>query len=327
MAAVTPAESADEITVDAFPFVRIYKSGRVERFLGTAVVPAGVDSATGVVSKDVVVDPATNLSARLYLPGHPQPDRALPVLVYFHGGGFVIESATSPTYHNYLNPLVAAAGVIAVSVEYRRAPECPLPTAYDDCFAALRWVASRPAEEPWLAEGRADLGRLFLAGDSAGANIVHHVALRAAAEGLGRDEAAIEGLLLIHPFFWGSEPIGSEPARASVEREKTDQLWQLVCPGTNGVDDPLINPAAEGAASLVALPARRVVVAVAEKDMLKDRGRAYHELLTRSDWKGEALLEEAEGPDACHVFHLLNPACDLSVNMLKTVVAFLNSGE
>lgn len=325
MAAVAPAESADEIAVDAFPFIRIYKSGRIERFLGTSVVPAAVDSATGVVSKDVLVDPATNLSARLYLPGHLHPDRALPVLVYFHGGGFVIESAASPTYHNYLNALVAAAGVVAVSVEYRRAPECPLPAAYDDCFAALRWVSSRPAEEPWLAEGRADLGRLFLAGDSAGANIVHHVALRAAAEGLGRDEAAIVGLLLIHPFFWGSEPIGSE-AKAPAEREKTDQLWQLVCPGTNGVDDPLINPAAEGAASLAALPARRVMVAVAEKDMLKDRGRAYHELLSRSGWKGEARLEEAEGPDASHVFHLHNPASEISANMLKTVAAFLNSG-
>ncbi|KAG6486243.1 tuliposide A-converting enzyme 1, chloroplastic-like [Zingiber officinale] len=326
MAAVTPVESPDEIALDAFPFLRIYKSGRVERFLGTGVVPAGVDSATGVVSKDVLVDPATNLSARLYLPGHPQPDRTLPVLVYFHGGGFVIESAASPTYHNYLNALVAAAGVVAVSVEYRRAPECPLPAAYDDCFAALRWVASRPAEEPWLAEGRADLGRLFLAGDSAGANIVHHAALRAAAEGLGRDEAAIEGLLLIHPFFWGSEPIGSE-SRASADREMIDKLWQLASPGTDGVDDPLINPAAKGAASLVALPGRRVVVAVAEKDMLKDRGRAYHELLRQSGWKGEARLEEAEGPDASHVFHLINPACDISANMLKTVAAFLNSGE
>ncbi|KAG6486245.1 tuliposide A-converting enzyme 1, chloroplastic-like [Zingiber officinale] len=325
MAALTPIESvsADEITVDAFPFARVYKSGRVERFIGTAVVPTGVDSATGVVSKDVLVDPATNLSARLYLPGHPQPDRALPVLVYVHGGGFLIESAASPTYHNYLNALVAAAGVVAVSVDYRRAPEFPLPIAYDDCYAALRWVASRPPDEPWLAEGQADLGRLFVAG----ANIVHHVALRVGEKGLGRDDVVIDGLLLIHPFFWGSEPIGSEPDASDTERQRTEQMWRWACPGTTGVDDPLINPAAEGAASLVALPARRVVVAVAEKDALKDRGRVYHELLTTSGWKGEARLEETEGPDSSHVFHLVNPACDISVNLLKTVAAFINSGH
>ncbi|URE05521.1 Carboxylesterase family [Musa troglodytarum] len=121
------SDANDEVVIDAPPFVRVYKSGRIERLVGTEVLPAGLDPATGVASKDVLVDPVSNLTARLYLPdlsGSP-PDKKIPVLVYYHGGGFVIETAFSPTYHNYLNSLVAAAGVVAVSVDYRRAPEHP----------------------------------------------------------------------------------------------------------------------------------------------------------------------------------------------------------
>ncbi|CAL9103355.1 unnamed protein product [Musa acuminata var. zebrina] len=260
------ADANDEVVIDAPPFIRVYKSGRIERLVGTEVLPAGLDPATGVASKDVLI----------------------PVLVYYHGGGFVIETAFSPTYHNYLNSLVAAAGVVAVSVDYRRAPEHPLPAAYDDSWAALRWVASRPTEEAWLSE-RGDLGRVFLAGDSAGANIVHQMALRAAEDGLGGGDTEIRGLLLVHPFFCGAEPLESESwdpkAREWVER------------------------------FLAALPCRRVLVTVAEKDMLREKGREYQEALKRSGWDGEAELLETVGEN--HVFHLVDPKSDKALAKLQ----------
>ncbi|XP_048135635.1 probable carboxylesterase 12 [Rhodamnia argentea] len=119
-----------EVANDLFPLIRIYKDGRVERLMGTATVSPSLDEKTGVQSKDVAIPPGSIVSARLYIPkavvGSPQK---LPVLVYFHGGGFIIETAWSPTYHNYLNALVAEANIIAISVEYRRAREHPLPTA------------------------------------------------------------------------------------------------------------------------------------------------------------------------------------------------------
>ncbi|KAJ8504208.1 hypothetical protein OPV22_005094 [Ensete ventricosum] len=291
-------DADDEVVIDAPPFARVYKSGRIERLVGTEVLPAGLDPATGVASKDVLVDPATDLTARLYLPdlsGSP-PDKKIPVLVYYHGGGFVIETAFSPTYHNYLNSLVAAAGVVAVSVNYRRAPEHPLPAAYDDSWTALRWVASRPTEEPWLAE-RGDLGRLFLAGDSAGANIVHQMALRAADDGLGGGDTEIRGLLLVHPFFYGVEPLESE-SRDPKAREWVERF-------------------------LARLPCRRVLVTVAEKDMLREKGREYREALKRSGWEGEAELLETKGEQ--HVFHLTVPKSDKALAKLQVVAAFLNS--
>ncbi|RWW49222.1 hypothetical protein BHE74_00044647 [Ensete ventricosum] len=258
----------DEVVIEAPFLARVYKSGRVERLLGNDVLPAGFDPATGVASKK------------------------LPVLVYYHGGGFVIETAFSPTYHNYLNSLVAAAGVVAVSVDYRRAPEHPLPAAYDDSWAALRWVASRPAEEAWLSEW-GDLGRVFLTGDSAGANIVHQMAVRAS-------------------------EIRDPNAREWVER-----IWAFVRPGTVGLDDPWINPLAEGAPSLARLPCRRVLVTVAEKDVLRGRGQAYYAALKRSEWEGEARLLETEGEQ--HVFHLQSPKSDKALTKLQAVAAFLTS--
>nr|CAD1825125.1 unnamed protein product [Ananas comosus var. bracteatus] len=293
-------DAADEVAVEFFPLFRSYKSGRVERLLGTSVVPP---ASTPTPPSYPRTSPPPRLplpSARLYLPqtldevSETKP-KLLPVLVYFHGGGFVIESAASPTYHSYLNALASRARILVVSVEYRRAPEHPLPAAYDDSWAALRWVAGRA--DPWLAE-RGDLARVFLAGDSAGGNIAHNVAMRVAAEGLGGDEGVrIEGLILAHPWFWGKEPIGEE-TRDPVRREWTERLWKTVCPGTEGIDDPRINPMAEGEAGLERLgklPCETVMVAVAEKDMLSERGRAYCEGLKKSGWGGRVELHDTEG--------------------------------
>ncbi|CDP02970.1 unnamed protein product [Coffea canephora] len=65
-------------------------------------------------------------------------DTKLSLLVYLHGGGFLIKSAFSLTYHTHLNVVVAEAGVIAVSINYRLAPEHPLPIAYEDSYIAVK---------------------------------------------------------------------------------------------------------------------------------------------------------------------------------------------
>lgn len=65
-----------------------------------------------------------------------------------------------------------------------------------------------------------------------------------------------------------------------------DRLWPFVCPSAPDNDDPRVNPVAKGAPSLVGLGCRRVLVCVAEKDMLRDRGWLYFEALGRSGWMG-----------------------------------------
>ncbi|KAJ6671268.1 RECEPTOR GID1 putative-RELATED [Salix viminalis] len=179
-----------------------FHHGCIERLRGTDIVPCRLDPETNVLSKDAAYSPELNLSCRLYRPHSTSPDKKLPVLVYYHGGGFCIETPFNSRYNGHLNSLVAVTGVIAISVDYRMAPEHPLPIAYDDSWTALEWLASHvngDGPEEWL-NSHADFGQVFLAGDSAGANIAHQLAMR------------------------------------------VDPLWHFVCPASSGLDDPLINP-------------------------------------------------------------------------------------
>ncbi|XP_010943013.1 probable carboxylesterase 12 [Elaeis guineensis] len=309
-----------------FPnLIRQYKSGRIERFAFyvTNKIPAAADPETGVTSKDVVIDPETGVSVRLFLPklGDTAPKK-LPIYVYFHGGGFVMGSAFDPPSHHYLTHLVAKANVIAVSVDYRLAPEHPLPIAYEDSWAALKWVMSHAAgggAESWLAE-HGDFGAIFLDGCSAGGNIAHHMALRAGAAELGPG-VRVRGLVLVHPYFLRREPYPSELVDKGL-KEKIDGLWLLVCPGTVGMDDPLVNPLAEAAPSLKGLGCEKVLVCAAEKDGLKDSGRAYYEGVRRSGWGGELEWFESEGEG--HAFHFMKMSCEKALELMERTVKFIN---
>jgi hypothetical protein len=137
----------DEVAIDARLYFRIFKSGRIERHHLSPVLPAGLDEATGVASKDVVLDSNTGLSVRVYLPKLQEPSKKLPVLVYSHGGGFVIELAFSATYHNYQNPLAAAPA----------SSWCPSSTAAPRSTRALRGLLGR-APVGGVGAGRVDLG-------------------------------------------------------------------------------------------------------------------------------------------------------------------------
>ncbi|KAF8013682.1 hypothetical protein BT93_I1518 [Corymbia citriodora subsp. variegata] len=299
--------SAGEIAFDS-PFFRIYKDGRIDRFQGIDTLPPSLDPQTGVQSKDVRLSSDPDLSVRLFLPGSSDPARKLPLLIYVHGGAFCIESPFSPIYTRHLNAVVSAAGVVAVSVQYRWAPEHLLPAAYDDAWAAVRWVAAhalgeRGAEaEPWLRD-RADFDRVFLAGDSAGANIAQHVAARAGVEGL--PGLRIAGMALLHPFFRDDGP---------------DKLMDLIYPSSSGATDPRMNPAYD--TNLRRMAGQRVIVFVAERDHLKERGRSYYEALKKSGWEGVVEIVETEGEG--HVFHLFKPDCDKAAELVKKFASFLN---
>ncbi|XP_062024099.1 probable carboxylesterase 12 [Rosa rugosa] len=316
---------SDELAHDFSPIIKVYKDGRIDRLLGTSTVPASIDPQTGVQSKDVVISTAPPISARLYIPKSTATESAestqkLPLLVYFHGGGFCVESAFSPTYHNYLNSLVSEANVAAVSVEYRLAPEHPLPAAYEDSWAALKWVESHLAgngPEEWLNR-YADLNRVFFSGDSAGANIAHHMGLRVGSEKLVGFK--LNGIVLVHPYFWGEEPIGGEVALAESLRKMVPALWRFAYPLTSGSDDPFFNPGKDP--KLGELGCEKVLVCVAEKDALKDRGWYYSEVLKKSGWNG--VVEVSEAKEEQHVFHLSNATCDNAVTMLKKIVSFMN---
>ncbi|KAF8015795.1 hypothetical protein BT93_H1360 [Corymbia citriodora subsp. variegata] len=322
--------SSREVEKELSPFLRVYKDGTIERLSGTPYVPPCLeDPKTGGASKDITIREDPLILARIHLPKlepvNGQPEK-LPILVYYHGGGFCIESAFSLVEHQYLTTLVAEAKILAVSVEYRLAPECPVPTIYDDCWEALRWVASHSvdggaaAKEPWLAD-HGDFHRLFIGGDSAGANIAHNVLMRA-----GRDTILggikISGAYLTHPYFWGSEPIGSEP---KTDRDKGlgHVLWTFLYPtAKDGIDSPMMNPMATGAPSLAGLGCGRLLVSVAEKDRLRDRELKYCEAVKESGFKGEVEVVDVEGEE--HAFHIVSFEKESAQVLIKRLAAFIN---
>jgi acetyl esterase/lipase len=318
--------SADEL-LHEFGIVRVYKSGRVERPLAAPPVAPGLDTATAVESRDVQLG---QYSVRLYLPPAAATTVSggakLPIIVYVHGGGFVAESAASPGGHRFLNRLTAACPAVSVSVEYRLAPEHPLPAAYDDSLAALKWTLS--ATDPWIAM-HGDLDRVFVAGDSAGANICHYLAVhpdvadaRHAGQGPRR---RLKGAVLIHPWFWGSEAVGGEPGNPAA-RAMGARLWLFACPDADGMDDPRMNPMAPGAPGLDTLACDRVLVCTAEHDFLRWRGRAYAEAVaTARGAEGEGSVELLETEGEGHVFFVYKPDGDKAKDMLDRIVAFVNA--
>nr|WIV69112.1 PUCXE35 protein [Pyrus ussuriensis] len=215
-------------------------------------------------------------------------------------------SAGEPLYHTSLNNLVVEANAIGVSVNYRLAPEHPLPTAYEDCWAVLNWVFNDgKGRDSWVKD-HVDFERVFLVGDSAGANIAHHLALRIKPSDPD-PKLKIAGIGMINPYFWGKEPIGGEVGDL-VRKSMVDTWWNFVCPSEKGCDDPLINPFVGGSPGLEGLACDKILVLVAGKDILRDRGMLYYDELVKSKWGGRKELIETQGED--HVFHIFNPNCD-----------------
>ncbi|GKE19990.1 2-hydroxyisoflavanone dehydratase-like protein, partial [Tanacetum coccineum] len=274
----------NEVIHDFAPFFHVYKNGQIKKLTGTPITPPSTDPTTNIVSKDVIISHDPKVSARLYLP--VSAAKKLPLIIYIHGGAFTIESAFSTLYHTHLNSLTSAAEAISISIEYRLAPEHLVPACYDDCWEALKWVEQQ--SDIWIKD-HADLNRVFLVGDSAGANIAHNLAVRA---GVDRVNLNIVGMILVHPFFVSNEP---------------GKLWMYICPGSSGVTDPRINPAAEPGLT-EKIVCGKVLVCVAGDDTLKDRGVMYYELLKNSGWNGEVEIVESKGED--HVFHLFKPDCE-----------------
>lgn len=227
------------------PFFIISQDGHVHRLVGEEIIPASLDPTTHVDSKDIIYSSEHNLSARIYFPNNTNRNQKLPLVVYFHGGAFIFENAFSLTYHTYMNTLVSQAKIIAVSVDYRRAPEDPVPAAHEDSWTALKWVASHAngrGPEDWL-KTYADFQKVILSGDSAGGNIAHHMGIRQGQEKL--EGINIDGICLLFPYFWGSAPIPGEPYAPEYWTTIIDELWRIARPDTSGLDDPIINPVAD----------------------------------------------------------------------------------
>jgi acetyl esterase len=131
--------------------------------------------------------PAGPVPLRSYRPAGSSPDAVLPVLVYYHGGGWVIGDLD--THDVLCRQLCNLSGCAVIAVDYRMGPENRFPAAVDDAVAATRWVRAQAASL------KVDASRLAVGGDSAGGNLAAVVALAARESG----DLPIAFQLLIYP--------------------------------------------------------------------------------------------------------------------------------
>jgi acetyl esterase len=120
------------------------------------------------VENRFIPGPTADLPVRIY---RPTEDKKSPALIYFHGGGWVLNFLD--IYDAALHRLANQSGSVIISVNYQKSPEHPFPTPFDDCFATLQYVQSH------AAEFGIDANFIGVAGDSAGGNLAAAVALKA----------------------------------------------------------------------------------------------------------------------------------------------------
>ncbi|KAK0582610.1 hypothetical protein LWI29_027618 [Acer saccharum] len=183
----------------------------------------------------------------------------------------------------------------------------------------LLLILMEKAHDDWL-NSHADFQRVFFSGDSAGANIAHHMGLRHGLDKL--DGVDLNGIVLCHPYYWGEKPIAGETDDVNL-REKIDKLRRFTCPATKGFDDPLFNPAFDP--NLGCLGSKRVLIFVAELDFLRARGWYFAEILKKIGWGGDVEVTEAKGEGHC--FFLTNPTSENSEAFLKKFVYFMNQQD
>lgn len=298
--------------------LKVYKDGHVERPQIVPCVGPSLAVELGVACSDVHIDKLTNVWARLYVPMVTKSSSVskLPLLVYFHGGGFCIGSASWSCYHEFLARLSARSRCLVMSVNYGLAPENPLPAAYEDGVNAILWLNKSRNDNLWAK--LCDFGRIFLAGDSAGGNIAHHVAARleAADDMAVLKPLKIEGTILIQPFFGGEARTESERRVGNntsvLTLAASDAWWRLALPCGANREHPYCKP--------VKIKAR-TLVCVAEMDLLMDRD------MEMCDIGDEKLINRVVYRGVGHAFHILSKsqlAQTTTLEMLCHIDAFIH---
>jgi acetyl esterase len=221
--------------------------------------------AMAVVTDHVIDTPGGPLPLRIYRPTHQE---RLPVILFAHGGGWVICDLDS---HDPLcRTLAARVGAAVVAVDYRRAPEAPYPAALDDVEAALRWVDAQAS-----ALGL-DATRIAVAGDSSGGNLAAALALRIR----DADGPRLTAQLLMYPVLDSALATDSCHEFADdfgLTRAGMAWYWAQYVADPAHLTEAGASPAY--AESVAGLPP--AIVAVAECDPLRDEAVAYADRIER----------------------------------------------
>lgn len=224
----------------------------------------------GVKTSDITIPGAAgSIQARIYKPHDHSEDKLHPVVVYFHGGGFVI--ADLDVYDGGPRGVSKMADVIVVSVHYRQAPEHHFPAAHDDALAAYRWVLEN------AQTFRGDPQKVAVMGESAGGNLAIGVSMMARDAGL----TAPKHQVLVYPVAGVDMDNESYVENADAKPlNKAMMKWFVKHIFANEADaqDPRINIVEK--ANLSGLPSTTVICA--EIDPLRTEGELLAEKLEQA---------------------------------------------
>lgn len=219
------------------------------------------------VSDRVIPGPAGDLRVRVYTPEGAGP---FPLVVYFHGGGFVVGDLD--TQDMIGRGLAMGAQSVVVSVDYRLAPEHKFPAAPEDAWAATQWVAANAAELG------GDPARIAVAGDSAGGVLASAVAIQA------RDAGGPHLAAQVNWYGPGNHPIrDSESTRdyangPILRMDDVHYFWELYLEGEGQYTDFRASPArARDHSGLAA-----AFIGSAECDPIRDETEAYADVLRKA---------------------------------------------
>jgi acetyl esterase len=250
----------EQAALNAPPISQISPAEAREGFIAS-IDRSGSPEEVASVENRTIPGPAGAIPIRIYRPRGAGAG-PLPVLVFFHGGGWVIGNLD--TVDVPVRALANRSGCLVVSVDYRLAPEAKFPAAADDCYVATRWVADNAG-----ALG-ADANRLAVSGDSAGGNLTAVVTLRA--RDLGGPAIAFQ--IPIYPVTDRDFTTASYIENADdygLTRDAMIWFWDHYIPSTEDGRHPYAAPLR--AADLSGLPPAFIITA--EYDVLRDEGEAY----------------------------------------------------
>ena len=256
-----------------------------EQIAAMAAGTAGTGEPVARVEDRTIPRPAADVPVRVYW---PSLDQGLPVMAFFHGGGFTI--CNLDTHDGQCRAIANRTGAIVVSVDYGLAPEHRFPAPVEDCYAATRWLADHAAELG------GDAARLAVAGDSAGGNLAAAVTLAARERG----GPAIRFQLLVYPVIdlsSGRDVYESHRTNAEgyfLTHAQTEWIRTQYLASEEDGEHPLASPIV--ADDLSGLPPALVVTA--EFDPLRDEGEAYATRLRAAGVEADILRV----PDMFHGF-------------------------
>lgn len=303
-----PVDAAAQGIIDALSGSTPFAEMTAEELRAAVETFAGLQKPHEEVARAVDASypgPAGDLPVRIYVPeqGSSGP---LPVVVYFHGGGFIAGSLAVAEEPN--RALANDAGVIVVAAAYRLAPEHPFPAATDDTFAALKWVAGN------IAGYGGDPSRIAVMGDSAGGNLAAVAALRSRDDG----GPALSAQVLVYPVIDSTAELSSRAEFKDgyvITAADMDSFWGNYLPTLADAENPHATPSR--AASLAGLPPALVVTT--EFEVAHDEAEAYAAQLAAAGVPTEFL--SADG--LIHCVYWMSGAVPRSREIHDAVVAFL----